>query len=115
MKAEIRRVEGPDELNEQVPFSVSLERQLPGPGRPDYWLARLDRPLIVLNHGRPAQIRWVVLASHFRGQTISPTAGDIAVGLAYVLDETQLELAALDMSKCLYVAIADACIQPTAG
>lgn len=115
MKAEIRRVEGPDELIEQVPFSLSLERQLPGPGRPDYWLARLDRPLTVSSHGRPVQIRWVVLAAHFRGQTISPTAGDVAVGLAYVLDETQLELEALDMNKCLYVALADAHIQPTAG
>jgi hypothetical protein len=35
--------------------------------------------------------------------------------LAYVLDDAQLELEALDMSKCLYVAIAEAYIQPPAG
>ena len=114
MTAEIRRVEGPDDLDEQLPFTLSLERQLPGPGRPDYWLARLDRPLTFSNNGHATQIHWVVLAARFRGQTISPGAGEIAVGLAYVLDEAQLELEALDMSKCLYVAIADAYIQPGA-
>jgi hypothetical protein len=115
INAEIRRVEGPDDLDGQVPFTLGLERQLPGPGRSDYWLARLDRPLTVSHNGHATQIRWVVLAARFRGQTISPWAGEIAVGLAYVLDDAQLELEALDMSKCLYVAIAEAYIQPPAG
>lgn len=110
MNAEIRRVEGPDDLDEQVPFTVRLERQLPGQG--GAWLGRLDRPLTFSNNGRATQIRWVVLVAHFRGQTISPSAGNIAVKLVYVLDEAQLELEALDMSKCLYVALADAYIQP---
>jgi hypothetical protein len=115
MKAEIRRIEGPDDLVEQVPFTLSLERRLPGPNEADYWLARLDRPLTVSNKGRATQIRWVVLAARFRGQTISSGAADIAVGLAYVLDEAQLELESVDMSKCAYVAIADAYIHPAAG
>ncbi|HWH52670.1 MAG TPA: hypothetical protein VN651_14065 [Gemmatimonadaceae bacterium] len=111
MKAEIRRVEGPEDLEAQAPFTLSLERQLPGPGRPDYWLARLDRPLAVSANGRAIRINWLVLAARFRSQTISPSAGEIAVGVAYVVDEAQLELETVDMSKCLYVAIADAYIR----
>jgi hypothetical protein len=94
---------------------LRLERALPGPGGAEYWLARLDSPLTFSQNGRATQIRWVVLAPRFRGQTISSRGGEIAVGLAYVLDDAQLALEALDMSKCLYVAIADAYIQPAAG
>ncbi len=29
----------PSELEDQTPFTIELIRQMPGPDRPDYWLA----------------------------------------------------------------------------
>jgi hypothetical protein len=45
-----------------------------------------------------------------RGQSIQPSARRIGIGLAYVLDDAQVTLETVDMSKCPYVALVDATI-----
>jgi hypothetical protein len=99
----------PSELYSQVPFEATLLRQLPGPnGRDDYWLAQVARPLRFAKNGADHEVRYIVLASRFVGQSIHPGVGRITVGIAYVLDEAQLALPAVDMSHCAYVAIGEA-------
>ena len=111
MKAEIRSVDyAPGDLSQQAPFRVTLVRQLPGPDRPDYWLGQLEQPLTYREGERSSLIRWVVLASRLQGQAIVAGPGSVAVGIAYVLDEMQLELPHLDLAKCRYVAIGEAFI-----
>jgi len=111
MKAEILSVDsGPEDLDPQVPFTAELVRQLPGQDRPDYWLGQLEHPLTFARNGRQHVVRWVILASRLRGQSIQPSAHRISIGLAYVLDEGQITLERVDMSKCLYVAVVDATI-----
>lgn len=111
MNAEILSVDfAPEDLYPQVPFAAELVRRLPGPDRPDYWLAQLAHPIAFAHDGKQHVVRWVVLASRLVGQSIGPSVGRIAIGLAYVLDEAQVELDTLDMRNCLYVAIAEATI-----
>ena len=111
MKAEILSVDfAPDDLYPQLPFTAALVRRLPGTDRPDYWLAQLAHPLAFAHDGKPRVIRWVVLASRLAGQSIQPSVGRMSVGLAYVVDDAQVELETLDMRKCLYVAVAEAVI-----
>jgi hypothetical protein len=111
MHATIRSVDSaPADLYDQVPFEVELFRQLPGAYREDYWLGRLEQPLTYAKDGRQWTVRHVILASRFKGQSIARGAGSMAVGIAYVLDEAQIALPAVDMTKCAYVAIGAAYI-----
>jgi hypothetical protein len=110
MRAQILSVDsGPDDLDGQVPFGAEIVRRLPSSDRPDYWLAKLDRPIAFSLDGRKREIRWIVFV--FVGESIQPHAGRVWVGLAYVLDEAQIELSALDFRRCRYVATVDADIQ----
>jgi hypothetical protein len=109
MKAEILSVDhSPKELDDAVPFSAELIRELPGPDRSDYWLARLAQPLSFSHKGHSYTVKWVVLAARYVGQSIRPRVGRIVIGLALVLDDSQVDLPALDMEKCLYAAIGEA-------
>ncbi|HEX6533442.1 MAG TPA: hypothetical protein VF041_02525 [Gemmatimonadaceae bacterium] len=109
MKALILSVDyAPPDLDEQLPVAVDLVRELPGPDRSDYWLGRLDRPLRYAKDGSTRQIRWVILASRYVGQSIRAGVGRITVGIAFVLDDAQAELPTVDMRKCRYAAIGEA-------
>lgn len=72
--------------------------------------AVLVDPLAFAHDGKQHVIRWVVLASRLAGQSIQPSVGRMSVGLAYVVDDAQVELETLDMRKCRYVAVAEAVI-----
>lgn len=72
--------------------------------------AVLVDPLAFAHDGKQHVIRCVVLASRLAGQSIQPSVGRMSVGLAYVVDDAQVELETLDMRKCLYVAVAEAVI-----
>lgn len=86
----------------------STLRELPGPDRTDYWLARLERPLRYARDDAEREIRYLILASRYVEESIRAGIGRIVVGIAYVLDDEQTSLPAVDMSKCLYAAIGEA-------
>jgi hypothetical protein len=95
----------PDELASQTPAQGLLLRSIPGPDRPDYWLARLDRPLRWIDEGMERSIDHLVLAARYQGQSIGAGDGRLTVGVAYVVDPTLLADAALTFVKIRYVAI----------
>ena len=108
MNATILSVDyAPADLYDQVPFSATLLRQMPGPDRDDYWLARLEEPLTWLHDGESTTVRHIILISRYAGQTITNHVGRIVVGLSYVIDEAQIELPSVDMEKSAYVAIGE--------
>jgi hypothetical protein len=116
MRAVVRSVDyAPDDLYAQVPFGATLLRALPGPNRDDYWLGRLDRPLRYAKGGSDREITHIILASRYVGESIHPTVGRVVVGITYVLDEAQVGLPAVDMTRCLYAAIGEAEISVAAG
>jgi hypothetical protein len=111
MHAIVRSVDyAPPDLYDQVPFEAELFRELPGPNRNDYWLGRLKRPLSYTKDGEQRMVRHVVLASRYVGESIYRGVGRIVVGITYVLDDSQMDLPAVDMTKCLYAAIGEAYI-----
>jgi hypothetical protein len=95
----------PDDLPSQTPAEGILLRPLPGPDRPDYWLARLDRPLRWMDAGTERAIDHLVLAARYQGQSIGTGFESLTVGIAYVVDPSLLSDAALTFAKARYVAI----------
>lgn len=109
MKASILSVDyAPADLEAQIPVEVDLVRQLPGPDRSDYWLGRLDRPLPYAEGDATKEIRYLIVASRHVGESIRAGVGRVVIGIAYVLDDAQAELPAVDMKRCRYVAIGEA-------
>lgn len=97
--------QAPDDLYPQVPCSGTLVRRLPGPDRPDYWIARLDAPLRWTDAGTEHRIEHLVLAARLQGQTIDRAFDRLTVGIAYVVDATLVADASLTFEKVRYVAI----------
>ena len=95
----------PEELHRQVPFVVELKRQLPGPDRPDYWLGQLVRPLTWIDQNHEKQITHVIVAARWHGTQIGENFENLPIGLAYVIDATQLNDQVVDFAKCTYIAI----------
>ena len=95
----------PEDLDRQTPFEATLLRRIPGPDRPDYWLAQLVHPLHWLNNGSNSQVTHLVLAARWVGGVLGPTMRDMPVNIAYIVDPTAIDDAHLDFSKCVYVAI----------
>ncbi len=96
---------GPEGLYAQTPFEAELLRQIPGPDRPDYWLARLPNPIEWETEGRQLKISHLVLAARWSGSQIGAGMRDFPLGIAYVVDPSLLDDDALDFEKCQYVAI----------
>ncbi len=96
----------PDELYEQVPFTVSLLREMPGSDRPDYWLGVLHSPLRWVTHeGETREVTHLLIAARYVGERIRPGAHELTIGISYVTDQTLLEDARFDWTKIAYVAI----------
>jgi hypothetical protein len=95
----------PEELGAQLPFVVTLLRQIPGSDRPDYWLGSVSPPLRWLVDGGERAVSHVVLASRYVGEHIRPGAVDLVIGISYVTDLSLLDDAQLTLAKCAYVAI----------
>lgn len=95
----------PDELYEQTPFEAALLREVPGPDRPDYWLAELSRPLLWRRGAAETPVNYLVLAARWQGTKIGAGMRGLPVGIAYVVDESVLADAELDFAKCVYVAV----------
>ncbi|MCX5516127.1 hypothetical protein [Kaistia algarum] len=98
----------PKELWDQIPFRIELLRELPGSDRTDYWLGRLPKSLCWLDGGSSFEIGYVVVSARHSGVQISPRAKNLALGLAYVIDPSQISDPELHFEKVRYVAIATA-------
>jgi len=95
----------PAELHDQLPFTVVLERQLPGDDRPDYWIGVVEAPLRWIFQNHETRVTHVVLAARWEGTAIEPGIEHLPVGIAYVTDGSLLSDDRLDLAKCVYVAI----------
>lgn len=91
----------PEDMDGQLPVTCKLLRMIPGNDRPDYWLAKCEK---AIRHGEEA-VNYLVLAPRFVGTKIRKGMGEIALGVAYVTDETLLQDTTLNFDKCKYVAI----------
>ena len=96
---------GPEELKGQTPLLIELLREMPGPDRPDYWLGRAVNPIRWIEGGVERQITHVVVASRLPNTRIESRVENLPVGIAFVIDMSQLEDEALDFAKCKYIAI----------
>jgi hypothetical protein len=108
----------PRELEWQLPLDGELYRLIPGPDRPDYSLLVLERPLhfypapgfdvrrveadqrVEDRKGRPmVRVHALLVCSRFVGQQLQPGMRDLAVNIAYVLDNSLARDEVVDFSK----------------
>ncbi|MFI6431403.1 hypothetical protein [Rhodococcus oryzae] len=123
---------GPAELAAQLPVRAELVRVLPGPDRPDYCLALLEKRLVFKpgpdfdvsrvgseflrtdTDGSPAVLVYaVVFCARFQGTQVAPDMKDLWVNLAYVIDNSQMRDGAVDFAKLENVAVARINLDPT--
>ena len=98
--------DAPKELDTQIPFKITLIKQMPGEDRSDYWLAKTNKSIKWQEEN--CEINYVVVSSRYVGTTIDSKIKKIILGLAYVIDESLLDDSTLNMGKCKYVAICEA-------
>ena len=95
----------PEDLYDQVPIVIDLIRQLPGDDRPDYWLGQAQKPIRWIHENLEREISHLVVAARWQGTRIEPSVKFLPVGIAYVIDPTQIDDERFMLSKCSYVAI----------
>jgi len=114
----------PPELEWQLPLNGELYRLMPGSDRPDYSLLVLERPLhfyprdgFDLRRVEPEQqvqdrkgrtmvrVHALLLCARFVGQQLHPGMADLAVNLAYVIDNSLARDAEVDFAKIQFAAI----------
>lgn len=91
----------PKDMSEQLPIECLIERTIPGSDRPDYSIAACKTPI---NYDGKA-IKYLVLAPRFVGEHINENTRDIALGVAFVTDDSLIKDKVLSFEKCKYVAI----------
>lgn len=105
MRLTIISIDGPELLATNTPLVTDLVRQIPGPDRPDYWIAKLQSPLTVVLNNFDRTITHLILAARWEGTAIANGATHLPLGIAYVTDLSLLSDSELDLKKCHYVAI----------
>ncbi|MBC9823749.1 hypothetical protein [Terrabacter sp. MAHUQ-38] len=114
----------PPELEWQLPLNGELYRLMPGSDRPDYSLLVLDRPLhfypregfdlrrvdaeqrVQDRKGRTmVRVHALLLCARYVGQQLHPGMTDLAVNLAYVIDNSLARDAEVDFAKIEFAAI----------
>ncbi|WP_347350795.1 hypothetical protein [Intrasporangium sp.] len=114
----------PVELTWQLPVTGELYRLMPGPDRSDYSVMVLERPVhfyppegfdatrvpadrrVPDRKGRPmVRVDALVVCSRFTGQQLHPHMHDLAVNVAYVIDDRVLTDEALDLATIEYVGV----------
>ena len=95
----------PEELHEQLPLVATLIKEIPGDDRPDYWLGEVKTPIKWIHENHEKKITHLLLAARWVGTKIAPQAKDLAVGIAYVTDQSLLNDSKVDFNKTSYVAI----------
>ena len=79
MRVAIDNIDGPREFAAKTPVVAQLLRQIPGPDRPDYWVAALDRPFTIVIDNHDREITHLILAASWAG-TASDVSGDRPAG-----------------------------------
>ena len=114
----------PAELEWQLPLNGELYRLMPGADRPDYSLLVLERPLhfyplegfdlrrveaeqqVQDGKGRTmVRVHALLLCARYVGQQLHPGMTDLAVNLAYVIDNSLARDPEVDFSKIEFAAI----------
>jgi len=114
----------PRELEWQLPLEGELYRLIPGPDRPDYSLLVLERPLhfypapgfdlgrveaeqqVEDRKGRPmVRVHALLVCARFVGQQLRPGMHDLAVNIAYVIDNSLAGDALVDFAKIEVAAV----------
>ena len=114
----------PQELEWQLPLNGELYRLMAGSDRPDYSLMVLERPLhfypkegfdvarvepdqrVLDRRGRQmVRVHALLLCARFVGQQLHPGMHDLAVNLAYVIDNSLARDAMVDFGKIEFAAI----------
>ena len=114
----------PRELEWQLPLDGELYRLVPGPDRPDYSLLVLERPLhfypapgfdqdrvepdqrVEDRKGRPmVRVHALLVCARFVGQQLGPGMRDLAVNIAYVIDNSLARDAVVDFAKIEVAAV----------
>ncbi|GAA2161544.1 hypothetical protein FHX52_3368 [Humibacillus xanthopallidus] len=114
----------PRELEWQLPLEGELYRLIPGPDRPDYSLLVLERPLhfypatgfdlgrveadqqVEDRKGRPmVRVHALLVCARFVGQQLHPGMHDLAVNIAYVIDNSLARDAVVDFAKIEVAAV----------
>ncbi|HXR44144.1 MAG TPA: hypothetical protein VN759_05010 [Pseudolysinimonas sp.] len=114
---------GPAELEAELPIRADALRVMPGSDRPDYVLARLERPIRFRTpigfdltrteerfRGRDAAgdfvvVQGIVVCARFVGQRFSSGMKDLAVNIAYVIDNTLANDPTVDFAKLEFAAV----------
>jgi hypothetical protein len=105
MRFIVTGIDGPKQLEDLALLVTNLVRQIPGPDRPDYWIAVLESPITVVIDNHDRKITHIVLVARWGGTTIASGVTHLPLGIAYVTDSSLLDDSALDFGKCRYVAI----------
>lgn len=95
----------PEELYAQGPIRGGVLRQIPGPDRPDYFVAQLDQPLKWNCGKEEVGVSHLVLAVRWAGGVLTSTMKHTPVNIALVLDLSVLTDAKVDFQKCHSLAI----------
>ena len=114
----------PRELEWQLPLEGELYRLIPGPDRPDYSLLVLERPLhfypapgfdlarveadqrVEDRKGRPmVRVHALLVCARFVGQQLHPGMRDLAVNIAYVIDNSLARDPLVDFAKIEVAAV----------
>jgi hypothetical protein len=114
---------GPAELEAALPLRADALRVMPGSDRPDYLLARFEKPLKYRTpvgfdqnradaslRGTDEQgdfviVQGIVVCARFVGQGFTTGMRGLAVNIAYVIDNTLANDASVDFAKLDYVAV----------
>ncbi|MGN6324714.1 hypothetical protein [Pseudolysinimonas sp.] len=114
---------GPAELESALPLRADALRVMPGSDRPDYLLARFERPLKYRTpvgfdmaradpalrgrdeHGDFVIVQGIVVCARFVGQGFTSGMRDLAINIAYVIDNSLANDASVDFTKLEYVAV----------
>jgi hypothetical protein len=103
MRFSVLHVDGADDFDGTLPLKGKILRQIPGPDRPDYFLAALDAPFRWQKGNK--LISHIVICARWVGGVLSSTMSRTPVNIAYVTDESVLIDERLDFQKCYYAAI----------
>lgn len=99
------------EIAARAPIAGHFIGVRPGPDRPDYCFVLLRDPIAV--GGR--WVRMLVVCARAVGEQVTPTAKDLGVNVALVLDDTAFRDPVLEFAKVDYVGVGFLTVVPAAS